>query len=313
MMNEVNLPLVSVGVYTYNSSKTVIETLESIKSQTYPNLELIVSDDCSTDNTVSLCQDWLEHNKDRFVDTKIIVPDKNTGQSGNYNRALKASNGEWIKDIDGDDLLTPNCIKDYVNFIQEHPEAIFVFGRTEVFGNSKEKIDFFNKFFDYSFFKLSVEEKYVRLVTKGNCIVSPSAFSNVKKRKDLGLYYDERIPMLEDLPMWVRATKQGLDLYYIDKVVCKYRVGGNGVTSGRGHINFMKSQRLYELYYVLPYYFDQDYERGMQFVHSYEMSLYDQISSLELAIRNILQSRSYVVGNTLLTPLKWIRNLFIKK
>ncbi len=52
-------PLVSIIVCTYNSSKYVLETLESAKEQTYQNVELIVSDDCSTDNTVELCRKWI--------------------------------------------------------------------------------------------------------------------------------------------------------------------------------------------------------------------------------------------------------------
>ena len=55
-------PLVSICVITYNSSKTVVETLESIKNQSYSNIELVVSDDCSPDNTVELVQQWLEKN-----------------------------------------------------------------------------------------------------------------------------------------------------------------------------------------------------------------------------------------------------------
>ena len=54
-MVEENNPLVSINVITYNSSKFVLETLESAKAQTYQNIELIVSDDCSTDNTVEIC------------------------------------------------------------------------------------------------------------------------------------------------------------------------------------------------------------------------------------------------------------------
>ena len=54
-----SLPLVSVVVITYNSAKFVIETLESVKSQTYKNIELIISDDCSTDDTVERCRLWL--------------------------------------------------------------------------------------------------------------------------------------------------------------------------------------------------------------------------------------------------------------
>ncbi|MDR0890977.1 MAG: glycosyltransferase [Endomicrobium sp.] len=53
-----NNPLVSVCVITYNSSKYVLETLESIKTQTYQNIELIVSDDCSTDDTVEVCENY---------------------------------------------------------------------------------------------------------------------------------------------------------------------------------------------------------------------------------------------------------------
>ena len=68
-----NIPLVSVSVITYNSSKTVLETLESVKTQTYPNIELIISDDCSPDNTVEVCREWIEQNKERFVRIEILA------------------------------------------------------------------------------------------------------------------------------------------------------------------------------------------------------------------------------------------------
>ena len=64
-MQEGN-PLVSIIVITYNSSKYVLETLESAKAQTYQNIELIVTDDCSNDNTVEICRKWIEENKERF-------------------------------------------------------------------------------------------------------------------------------------------------------------------------------------------------------------------------------------------------------
>lgn len=53
-------PLVSVIVITYNSSKYVLETLNSVAAQTYDNIELIISDDCSVDNTVEICRNWLK-------------------------------------------------------------------------------------------------------------------------------------------------------------------------------------------------------------------------------------------------------------
>ena len=126
-------PLVSVNVLMYNSSKYILETLESIKAQTYQNIELIMSDDKSTDNTVQICEKWIAKNKDRFATYQILVPDHNTGQSGNYNRAFRAATGEWIKEIDGDDLLLPNCLTDLVEYVNANPEAKYVFGKATYF------------------------------------------------------------------------------------------------------------------------------------------------------------------------------------
>ena len=152
-------PIVTIGVLTYNSSKYIIETLESIKAQTYPNLILQISDDCSTDNTIELCEKWIKENKDRFVKNKIIVPEHNTGVSGNANRNWDACETEWFKEIAGDDLLIPNCIEEFMNYVDIHPDAVFVFSKVDCFGTSRENLNRVNDFFDYSFFNLSVEEK----------------------------------------------------------------------------------------------------------------------------------------------------------
>ena len=61
--------IVTVIVYTFNSSKYILETLDSIKKQTYKDLMLIITDDCSTDSTIEICKKWLNLNGDRFVKT----------------------------------------------------------------------------------------------------------------------------------------------------------------------------------------------------------------------------------------------------
>ncbi len=66
-------PLVSVCIITYNSAKFVVEALESIKSQTYKNIELIISDDCSTDNTIELCKQWISDNGKCFVNCELLT------------------------------------------------------------------------------------------------------------------------------------------------------------------------------------------------------------------------------------------------
>lgn len=64
-------PLVTIAVVTYNSSQTILETLESVKEQTYKNIELIISDDCSSDNTTDICQKWLQKNAIFFSNVQI--------------------------------------------------------------------------------------------------------------------------------------------------------------------------------------------------------------------------------------------------
>jgi alpha-1,3-rhamnosyltransferase len=108
--------LVSIVIITYNSAKYVLETLESVKAQTYEKIELVISDDCSTDDTVEVCQRWIEENKDRFIATKIVTVAKNTGVAPNCNRGVRASKGEWLKLCAGDDLLLPECIQDNLQF-----------------------------------------------------------------------------------------------------------------------------------------------------------------------------------------------------
>ena len=113
-----NNMLVTVIVITYNSAKYVLETLESVYRQSYNNIELIVSDDCSKDNTVSICQQWVDTNRNRFISAKVIQTENNSGICGNYNFALKNANGNWIKYIAGDDILEDNCIERFVSNIK---------------------------------------------------------------------------------------------------------------------------------------------------------------------------------------------------
>jgi len=122
--------LVSFCIVTYNTSKFILETLECAKNQTYQNLELIVSDDCSTDNTLDLVRDWLVENKSRFVRTEIVTVSKNTGVAANKMRAEKACRGDYIKPIDGDDLIENTFIEKAVEILENNPEYSFLYTKT---------------------------------------------------------------------------------------------------------------------------------------------------------------------------------------
>ena len=121
--NKIQMPLASIVVVTFNSAAYVLETLESAKHQTYRNIELIISDDSSTDNTIGICKKWLLNNKNRFVRTKLITVEKNTGVAANCNRGIANSTSDWIKFSAGDDLLLPNCIQDNMDFVINNPDV----------------------------------------------------------------------------------------------------------------------------------------------------------------------------------------------
>lgn len=298
-----NKEVVTIGVLSYNSSKTIVETLDSIKNQDYPNLDLIISDDCSSDNSVEICQEWVKTNKTRFRNVEIITTDKNTGVAGSYNRIGSAIKTDWLKPIAGDDILTPNCISDFMEFVTHNPNTVYVFGKVEVFGPSQEKIDFFNRFFKYSFFEKNIEEKISMLIETDNCIPAPGCFYNFTRAKELGIKADDRIPQMEDLPLWISILQKGVDLKFINKVVAKYRTGSGGLSSGNSNSKkaraFAKSHRRYEIYYKFPYEYKKNPDKALQGLVEYEEKLFEQFYN----------NKSYKLGHFLLSPLRCLRKI----
>lgn len=300
---EIENPLVTVAVITYNSSRTIIETLESIKSQTYNNICLIVSDDASKDDTVRICQEWIENNSRRFFSSDIITSETNTGVSANCNRAMDSCHTDFIKGIAGDDLLMPNCIEDNINYCKQFPETVVVFSRMAVFGPSNFVKRYISPF-DFSFFNLSAEEQLKRLSERGNCIPASTAFFNVNRVRELGIRHDERIPLLEDLPMWVTLTRKGIHLPFYDKETVKYRVGSGGLTSGASlSPAYVRSYRLYELYYHFEEAYEQDSTAAIAKLAEKEMQM----------VQCVKDSMDYKVGHLLVSPLRYLRDRIVKR
>lgn len=300
------LPLVSVPVITFNSAKTVIETLESIKDQTYPNIELIISDDCSTDDTVKLCREWVEKNKERFVRTEIITVGKNTGVAANNNRVEAACRGDWVKGIAGDDILLPNCVQDGMDYVAEHPDTIYLFGRHEAFGASQERCDEVNGYFDYSFFTMTPEKQLHQLIFKGNCVPATTAFYHRERAKATGVTNDERIPLLEDWPKWINLLRMGVKFHFIDKVLVKYRVGGISTTRKLERPEVYRSERLFYFLYLLPERYKADPERTVKEIVESECDIYNFYYSQS-------HSKALKIGKAILKPVTWLQNQIGKK
>lgn len=324
-----NNPLVSVPVITYNSERTVIETLESIKAQTYPNIELIVSDDCSPDNTVELCREWIKQNGERFVRTEVITIEKNKGVSANFNRADNACVGEWVKPIAGDDVLLPNCIQDCVEYVSKYPETIYLFGRCSAFGAGEAYCQHIDSYFDYSFFDWTIKEQLHQLLYVGNCLPATTVFYNKKQSEQFGIKNDERIPLLEDWPKWINIIRSGIKLHFVDKILVKYRVGGITTQKRRVTLPFYRSERLMRFYYQYPEWCKENMNTAIERIVSEECNVYQMLleaeSEEQSAIhleRNkyeeqykiyyerynrVIHSKAYRLGNALLKPFRWLR------
>ena len=222
-----NKPLVSIVVITYNSSNFVLETLESCKAQTYDNIQLIISDDASTDDTMKICQEWIEINKDRFNGFEILKSNVNAGVSANLNRGVYASKGEWFKLCAGDDLLLPNCVTDNVNYILKNQDKdISIISSIRLkFRDSLEG----HRHVEYPgppsvFFHpdISVEDQFELAVRN----ISPpiNTFFIKKEVFEKVGGCDESIPLYEDGPLLFKLLNDKNKVYGINAETVMYRI-----------------------------------------------------------------------------------------
>ncbi|MFO7256791.1 MAG: glycosyltransferase family A protein [Bacteroidota bacterium] len=127
-------PLVSIGLPTYNGAKRIHRALNSIWAQNYPNLEVTICDNCSTDNTQELCEQVArEHPEVRYIRHK-----ENLGILANFEFALAQATGKYFMWLADDDALEPEVISRYVDFLERNPEYHLVTGRIRYWKDGKE-------------------------------------------------------------------------------------------------------------------------------------------------------------------------------
>lgn len=249
-------PLVSIIVITYNSSKYVLETLESAKTQTYKNIELIISDDCSSDNTVEVCQKWLNVNKDSFVRTEMITVDKNTGVSANCNRGVKVTKGVWLKLIAGDDILDKTCIEYGIDFIKNHPDTKVFSSYALVFTESKVYEGLLPNIHNHLFFNLKTTKKdQFNILLNYNPIPAVSTFILKSLYVELG-GFDEMIPYMEDYPFWFKVSKNQVRIDFLPEITAQYRKHSESATKFNSNvlILFFEKDHFFRKNYLMKYY-----------------------------------------------------------
>lgn len=223
--------LVSVVVVTYNFENIIMDCLKSIENQTYKNLEVIIADDYSKDNTIEVCKRWKEKNINRFKRIEIIEVNKNNGVSKNVNNGIKLAKGIWTKLIAGDDYLDEKAIENLMSFKENDKNCEIIFSKVKTFiekNNKKQILEILPTKEGIEFFNLETQ-KQLELILEANRIVAPSSFFKTSMLKKMN-YFDERFRMVEDYPFWVKLLKNNVKFYFMPEVTVYYRQSANSVS-----------------------------------------------------------------------------------
>lgn len=210
-------PLVSIAIISFNNENYIGECIESCLAQTYENTEIIIVDDASTDNSLEIINKYALLHPSKI---KVIYSKINCGVSSSFNKAIRASKGEWLKYIASDDLLINDCIENYIREISRlNLKSGILFSKMKIFG-TKFKTDISSSKMP-DIFKIDANER-IKSILIDNTLPSPTAFLNMNTLYELGLS-NEDYAFIEDYPMWLKAILNGVSLKYLDIFTVKYR------------------------------------------------------------------------------------------
>jgi alpha-1,3-rhamnosyltransferase len=215
-----NKPLVSVIALCYNQQDYLKYTLDSIINQDYPNIELIIIDDCSADCSVSLIDEWV---RDKGVDVTVLKNEQNLGICKTANIGLNHCRGKYFQLIACDDILLPNKISTQVVILEQDEKLAFAFSDAYLMNHQEEWKAYGPKFIQTNLmhFRPFPKNLYQLLITEKNFIPAPSVLVKTDYLKSLG-GYDESLSF-EDYDVWLRLSKK-YDAAFCEVPLCLYRV-----------------------------------------------------------------------------------------
>lgn len=226
-------PLVSVIACCYNHEAFLAKTLDSIVAQTYPNIELIIMEDASKDNSLELVKEWIE--KQTFPCTFLPNP-VNKGVCYTLNRGLKSATGKYWQAISCDDILLPDKIERQVKIMEEVSEEVTMIYADALMINreGKEIAPSLHDFFGYQW---QTPENMLHYLIKRNSIIAPSTLMRRAHIMKLGMF-DEDL-CYEDWDMWLRLARAGYQFLKMEEVVLKYRYFDDSMSQSKKYKGIM--------------------------------------------------------------------------
>jgi glycosyltransferase involved in cell wall biosynthesis len=221
MRENVPPPLVSVALITYNHAEFIEECLDSILAQSYPNIEIVVADDASSDGTQDIIRRYAEKWPDRF---NLRLSEVNQGVTNNHNSAFFACRGEYISWMSGDDLMLPGKIEKQAAYLENHPDCVVCYHDLDIFDTVTGKTLALKSNVDRPL------EGEVDRIIKFGCF--NGGVSNMVRRLSAPPHgFDARIPIASDWLFWVETLLVGGRIGYIDEVLARHRRHDNNITS----------------------------------------------------------------------------------
>ncbi len=218
-------PLVTIVALSYNHGDYVLETLESIKNQTYHTIQLIIIDNGSKDDSVNKINQWI---KGSGLENVLFFPEeKNLGVCPALNKALNLSKGRYYQFVSCDDILLHDKIEKQVEIFEELPETVaFIYGNFQYINEKSEILEKKNHFAQQGWnYQSDLPMGRVKLVAVNNYFISaPTVLYRTDRVKEVG-GYDENIPF-EDYQMNLRLLAN-FSCYGLIDVLCLYRVLSN--------------------------------------------------------------------------------------
>lgn len=209
-------PLISVITPAYNSERFIGETISSVLQQTYTNWEMIIVDDCSTDNTREIVGEYT--NSDPRI--KLFVLEENSGSAVARNKAMDEAAGQYIAFLDSDDCWLPKKLEKQLQFMQEKDIAfsyttyvrILEDGtRTNAISNTPESVN------------------YDDLMKR--CVIG--CLTVMLDMDKIGNMRMVNIRTRQDYVFWLHITKKGFLAYGLPEVLAEYRLVDNSISSNK--------------------------------------------------------------------------------
>lgn len=217
-------PLVSVICLCYNQARFIEEALNAVASQAYANIELIVVDDASTDDSQSIIENWLQGHPDVL----FIRNEENEGSTKSFNKALAKAEGKYIIDLAGDDILLKGRIESQVQFFEQQA------GKVGVIYSDAQYINEFGYLLDVHFKRPNMiphaGDIYCKLIDT-YFIPTPTMMIRTEVLDELK-GYDENL-YYEDFDFWIRSSRNW-NYAYQPEISTYIRLVSGSQSSGYG-------------------------------------------------------------------------------